>query len=86
MVTEYSPKKLTENNTLLKYPPSAPIFPLGTGMAWRPVHTPWEVSSGPELDYEISQDSKLPVKILTAVTRNQVSVSIDGFHSDVINL
>ena len=60
--------RLTDSTTLLQHPPPL-TSPLGIDME-APSQSPWWVSSGTELDNETNQDSKPPMFLLTAVTRN----------------
>ena len=45
-------------------------LPAPQGLTWRPLPIPWRVNSETEFDNETNQDSKPPMFILTAVTRN----------------
>ena len=56
-------RRQTDHTTLLRHPSLK-------GYTWRPLPTPWQVNSGTEPNDETNQDSKPPMKILTAATRN----------------
>ena len=64
IISELIPlERLNDHASPSQYPPPPPRDWDG-----QPFPTPWQVSSGTELDDDINQDSKPPMEIITTVT------------------